>query len=155
MTHSAHNIIRKCLPNEELLAWVAQDIKKGRSVTLTIRGNSMNPFLVDGRDQITLSPFTEDDLRPGAVILARESSGRLLLHRIICRQKETITMLGDGNLYHTEQTCVSNVVGLLTKAVRKGKEYDCHERTWKWYSALWLRLRPIRKELLSLHRFFQ
>lgn len=145
-------ITRKQFPNEILLAQVAHYIKEGRSVTLTVRGNSMNPFLADGRDQVTLSPFTEEELIPGAVILARESGGRMLLHRIINRQGEVLTMLGDGNVLYTEQTCVSDVVGILTKTIRKGKEYACDKRTWQWYSTLWIKLRPIRKELLILFR---
>lgn len=145
-------IARKQFPNEVLLAQVAHYIKEGRSVTLTVRGNSMNPFLTDGRDQVTLSPFTEEELKPGAVILARESGGRMLLHRIISRQGEVLTMLGDGNVLYTEQTCVSDVIGILTKIIRKGKEHACNGRTWQWYSTLWIKLRPIRKELLILFR---
>lgn len=145
-------IARKQFPNEVLLAQVANYIKEGRSVTLTVRGNSMNPFLADGRDQVTLSPFTEEELKPGAVILARESGGRMLLHRIISRQGEVLTMLGDGNVLYTEQTCVSDVIGILTKIIRKGKERACNGRTWQWYSTLWIKLRPIRKELLILFR---
>lgn len=151
----SQNIARKCIPNEILLTQVAQYIREGRSVTLTVRGNSMNPFLVDGRDQVTLSPFIEKELQPGAVVLARESGGRLLLHRIIRRQGEVLTMLGDGNIQYTEETCISNVIGIMTKTIRKGKEYACNERTWQWYSALWFKLRPMRKELLSLFRILQ
>lgn len=151
----SQDIARKCIANEILLSHVAHYISEGRSVTLTVRGNSMNPFLVDGRDQITLSPFVEKELQPGAVILARESGGRLLLHRVIHRQGEVLTMLGDGNIGYTEKTCVSDVIGIMTKTIRKGKEYACNERAWQWYSSLWIKLRPIRKELLIFFRILQ
>lgn len=149
--------VRKYIPNEILLSQVAHYIREGHSVTLTVRGNSMNPFLVNGRDQVILSPFTEEELQPGAVILARENEGRVLLHRIIHRQGEILTMLGDSNIHHPEQTNISNVIGIVTKTIRKGKEYACHKQPWQWYSLLWTKLHPIRKELLILfhilHRY--
>ena len=56
---------KRIIPNEVLLPEVARLISEGHTVTLTVRGNSMNPFLVDRRDRIILGPFTDDDLQPG------------------------------------------------------------------------------------------
>ena len=42
--------MKKSIPNEILLPEVARLIKEGHTVTITVRGNSMNPFLVDRRD---------------------------------------------------------------------------------------------------------
>ena len=39
--------MKKSIPNEILLPEVARLIKEGHTVTITVRGNSMNPFLVD------------------------------------------------------------------------------------------------------------
>lgn len=55
---------KRIIPNEVLLPEVARLISEGHTVTLTVRGNSMNPFLVDRRDRIILGPFTDDDLQP-------------------------------------------------------------------------------------------
>ena len=38
--------MKKSIPNEILLPEVARLIKEGHTVTITVRGNSMNPFLV-------------------------------------------------------------------------------------------------------------
>lgn len=54
------------LPNEVLLAEVSQLIREGYSVTLTVRGFSMRPFLEDRRDKAVLAPY--DTLRLGDVI---------------------------------------------------------------------------------------
>ena len=62
---------KRIIPNEVLLPEVARLISEGHTVTLTVRGNSMNPFLVDRRDRIILGPFTDDDLQPGVAVLAR------------------------------------------------------------------------------------
>ena len=56
MANSNH---KKLIPNEVLLPEVARLISEGHTVTLTVRGNSMNPFLVDRRDSIVLGSFAE------------------------------------------------------------------------------------------------
>ena len=48
---------KRIIPNEVLLPEVARLISEGHTVTLTVRGNSMNPFLVDRRDRIILGPL--------------------------------------------------------------------------------------------------
>lgn len=142
----------KILPNELIVKELAKNIREGHSVSFTIRGNSMNPFLKDGRDQVTLSPFRKDDLRSGAVILAREMRGRYLLHRIITREGDKITMSGDGNTGLVEETSIDNVVGVLTKVFRKGVCYQCDGIVWKSYSVCWMRLTPLRRVLLRVIR---
>ena len=43
--------MKKSLPNDLLIPEVAELIRQGHTVTLTARGNSMNPFIVDRRDR--------------------------------------------------------------------------------------------------------
>ena len=57
--------MKKSIPNEILLPEVARLIKEGHTVTITVRGNSMNPFLVDRRDRVTLGDFTTGRHRTG------------------------------------------------------------------------------------------
>ena len=61
--------MKKSIPNEILLPEVARLIKEGHTVTITVRGNSMNPFLVDRRDRVTLGDFTTEQLQPGVTVL--------------------------------------------------------------------------------------
>ena len=68
---------KRIIPNEVLLPEVARLISEGHTVTLTVRGNSMNPFLVDRRDRIVLGPFTDNDLQLNTVVLARDTNGRI------------------------------------------------------------------------------
>ncbi len=146
--------MKKNVPNEILLPEVARLIAEGRTVTIIVRGNSMNPFLVDRRDRITLGNFTPDDLQPGASILARDLTGRIVFHRIIRRNGKTLTLQGDGNLTQTEETSIHRVMGLMTAAIRKGKEYPADGKVWKRYSYWWLKLTPARRWLLAVFRRF-
>ena len=74
----------------------------------------MAPFLVDRRDKVILSPFHRKDLKPGVVILARDTDGRIVLHRIIRRQEDKLILMGDGNCKGTETTTSEQVMGVVT-----------------------------------------
>lgn len=144
--------MKKSIPNEILLPEVARLIAEGHTATIVVRGNSMNPFLVDRRDRITLGTFTSDDLQPGASVLARDTTGRIVFHRIIHRNGETLILQGDGNLAQTEETSINQVMGLMTVAIRKEKEYPADGKVWKRYSYWWLKLTPVRRWLLAIFR---
>ncbi|RRD93101.1 S24/S26 family peptidase [Bacteroides heparinolyticus] len=143
---------KKKIPNETLLPEVGRLIREGRTVTITVRGNSMNPFLVDGRDRITLGGFEPEALQPGVAVLARDTAGRIFFHRIVFRTGDTLTMQGDGNPEQTEESSVDQVMGVLVEAIRKGKRYPAAGKVWKCYSYCWMRLKPLRKLLLALFR---
>ena len=129
------------LPNEVLLAEVSQLIREGYSVTLTVRGFSMRPFLEDRRDKAVLAPY--DTLRLGDVILAEITPGHYVLHRIVGLDGDTITLMGDGNLVGRE-TC--------TRGKGSERPVSTDGRLWKTYSALWTRLLPVRRYLLAFYR---
>ena len=138
--------MKKSLPNDLLIPEVAELIRQGRTVTLTARGNSMNPFIVDRRDRVVLSPCTDAQLQPGAVVLALTNDHRYVLHRIVRRQGDELTLLGDGNLHQTERTDTSRVIGLLTAVIRKDGA------VWLRYSRWWRRLTPVRRWVLAIFR---
>lgn len=144
--------MKKSIPNEILLPEVARLIEAGHTVTITVRGNSMNPFLVDRRDRIILGGFTPNDLQPGVAVLARDTTGRIVFHRIIRRNGESLTLQGDGNLTQTEETSVAQVMGLMREAIRKEKHYSANGKTWKRYSYWWIILKPVRRWLLAIFR---
>jgi len=147
------NELRKVsLPNEPLLTEIGQMIAAGYRVTLRVRGNSMNPFFVDRRDEVILSPFTKYDLRPGAIVLVRDDSGKFVLHRIIEVEGDKLTLMGDGNLKGTEEASAENVIGLVTNAIRKGKQITCSGFYWDTLSSMWVTFKPVRRWLLAIWR---
>ena len=127
-------------------------ISEGRTVSLTLKGNSMNPFIVHLRDQMTLGPWKDEDIRKGCVALVKDTKGRYVIHRIIKRENDTVTLIGDGNvdLYETAQMC--NIIGIMYSITRKGKEWKRDSRIWRLYSWLWMFLLPVRRWPLGLWR---
>lgn len=144
---------KRLIDNEVMLPKVAELIASGHTVTLRVKGQSMNPFLRHGRDQVTLAPFETLSLQPGVVVLAREQgSGRIVLHRIIHREGDRLTLQGDGNVQGVELTTVHLVMGQVIEFIRGTKHYPVNGCTWRLYSNLWLKLKPIRRWLLAVCR---
>lgn len=101
--------------NGELLILIEESIREGKSVSLTVKGNSMSPLLRDGKDVVKLVPFRPEEIKRGDVILFRYGA-RFLLHRIISidrsnQEDPAIITKGDA-LKNTENTRMSAVVAL-------------------------------------------
>lgn len=127
-------------------------ISEGRTATFTVKGNSMNPFIVHLRDQITMGPWQDEDIRKGCVALVRDTKGNYLIHRIISKKNDTITLIGDGNvgLYETAKT--NEIIGIMHSITRKGKEWKADDRIWRLYSWFWMAILPVRRWPLALWR---
>ena len=120
-------------------------ISEGKTVTITVKGNSMNPFMVHLRDQMTLGPWKEEDIKKGTVALVRDIHGNHLIHRIIKVYPNHVVLLGDGNLIQTETATKDNIIGIMYAITRKGRTYTHKSLTWRAYSALWDLLTPVRR----------
>ncbi len=127
-------------------------ISEGKTVSLTVKGNSMNPFIVNLRDRITLGPWKDEEIRKGCVALVKDTRGNYLVHRIINREGNTVTLLGDGNLGLLETATMDNVIGIMYSIDRKGRTWTRESLVWRFYSWIWMLLKPVRRWPLGLWR---
>ena len=127
-------------------------ISEGKTVSLTVKGNSMNPVLVHLRDQMTLGPWKDEDIRKGCVALVKDIRGQYLVHRIIRRNENTVTLIGDGNVGLYETAELGEIIGIMYNITRKGKIWKADDRKWKLYSWFWMVLLPVRRWPLGLWR---
>ena len=127
-------------------------ISEGKSVTLTVKGNSMNPFIVHMRDRMTLGPWKDEDIRKGTVALVRDIRGNYLIHRIIRKEENTVTLLGDGNVGFTETATIDNIIGIMHSIERKNKIWTSKSMIWRIYSWVWMTLTPLRRYPLAIWR---
>lgn len=138
------------IPNNVLLPEVDRLLSEGINVTLKVKGNSMLPFIVGGRDSVVLTKA--GNLHCGDMVLARLDDDRYVLHRIIRIEGEQITLMGDGNLIGTERCRLPAISGKVIKVVRNGKYIDVDTPTERRKAKLWKRLKPIRRYLLAVYR---
>lgn len=140
------------LQNDVFLPQVVELINEGHTVTIMARGNSMMPFIKDGRDSLIFSNLNLD-IRVGEAVLAEIHKGVFVCHRIVEIKDGKVTLRGDGNVQGTETCRIEDVKARLVAVKRCGKYYDLRtSKAWKIYSFCWTRLLPLRRYLLALYR---
>lgn len=135
-----------------IMSEIAKLISEGRTVTITAKGYSMNPFIVHMKDEITLGPLNDDMIKKGAVVLVKDNRGVFVLHRIIRRDGDQIRLMGDGNIGIIETASIKNILGLLTSVTKKGRTYKTDGLIWRLYSWFWQLITPIKRYPLALWR---
>lgn len=140
------------MQNDVFLPQVVELINEGHTVTIMARGNSMMPFIKDGRDSLIFSNLNLD-VRVGEAVLAEIHKGVFVCHRIVGIKDGKVTLRGDGNIQGTETCRIEDVKAQLVAVARDGKYYDLNtSKVWKIYSFCWTRLLPLRRYLLALYR---
>ncbi|MDE6654749.1 MAG: S24/S26 family peptidase, partial [Muribaculaceae bacterium] len=78
-------------------------------------------------------------LREGDVVLARVSDGSYVVHRIVGMRGDRITLMGDANLYRTEECRRKDICGKAVGVIRDGKQRrltlfgtKLRIRLWRW-----------------------
>ena len=135
-----------------MISEISKLISEGRTVTITAKGYSMNPFIVHMKDQLSLGPWEDEMIRKGAVVLVKDNRGAFVLHRIISRNGDQIRLMGDGNIGIIETASTTNIIGLMTCVTKKGRTYKTDGLTWRLYSWFWLLITPIKRYPLGLWR---
>lgn len=137
--------------NSIIMPEIVNMLNEGHTVTLRLRGYSMQPFLEDGRDKALLKkPVT---IKNGDPVLAEISKGMYVLHRIIKMEGNSLILRGDGNI-STEVCHISDIKGIAIGFYRKGRDkIDLTDGIkWRIYSFFWTALFPLRRYLLFLYR---
>uniref|UniRef100_UPI003FF0184B S26 family signal peptidase n=1 Tax=Alistipes shahii TaxID=328814 RepID=UPI003FF0184B len=140
------------LPNQLFFAEVEAMLAEGREVQIRMKGHSMRPLLRSERDQVVLTPCADPArLQPGDVVLFR-CCGRHILHRIVRRDGERLTLAGDGNYRIMEQCTTRDVAGIAVRVIRaSGRVVGCDSPGWQLRSRLWLAIPPwLRRQVLRV-----
>ena len=116
---------------------IKETLDRGGTFSLTITGTSMYPFIVGGRDKVTLSPLPEK-LKKNDLPLYRRVDGAFVLHRIVKVCKDgTYTCCGDHQWQLEKGLRREQMIGLATEYVRKGKHLTNKNLLYKFYRMTW------------------
>lgn len=127
------------ISNRELFTIVRDTLLEGKTVRVSVKGESMLPFFRSG-STITLRPAKAEDIRKYAVVMA-DAGDSFVVHRIIEVGEEYVTLLGDGNYNGTERVAREKIYGVV----------DC-SATHLFFAKIWLWLRPVRRYPLAIFR---
>lgn len=141
----------KIIENNVLFSDIEQILREGGSATIRIKGDSMRPFLRNGRDTVTLSMLPDSGMRRGMVLLFR-CGDRWLLHRLRHIDGGTLTIKGDGNCRITERIQPTAVVGYASAIGRNGHTIAYGSAQWKLLTIYSLMFKVLRTAWYSINR---
>ena len=136
------------LSNELFFAEVEQLISQGENVTITIKGNSMRPWLQNSKHKVIVRPLADSILQCGDIALFRYK-GKHILHRVVKIENGKITFSGDGNIGIKEQASKDDVIALVESIITpSGRVIECNSNEWKTKSKLWLALPQFARRII-------
>ncbi len=126
-------------------------VNEGMRVTFPVKGYSMLPFIIGGRESVDL--VKPEKIEVGQVVLAWVEGCRYVVHRIISIEGNLVTLMGDGNLAGVEHCAPNDVKALAINVVTAGGKHHPLYNTWRIRaSRLWWKLLPVRRWILAIYR---
>lgn len=101
-------------------ALVAGLLREGTAVRLSVTGHSMTPFVRAG-DVLTIEPLGERRLSRGDVVLCAPDR-RLVAHRIVGWRAGLVRVRGDVAPAEDAALAPADVLGVVTRVERGGRE---------------------------------
>lgn len=148
-----NNSGNKIVSTENIVPLIKESLDCGHKVKFTVSGYSMYPWIAHNRDQVLLARADETGLRLGDIILFQNKNDKYILHRIYKKEAEGYWTIGDSCLYLDEMVHPTEIIGVVEKIYRKGKEIDCNSFLWHSIFSIWRLLLPARVYLLMLFFF--
>lgn len=145
------------LPNDIFFSHVSESLAEGKTVTFIVKGYSMYPFFRNGKDRVCMAGYDGRELRKGEVILFRYR-GKYVMHRIYGVETDpggttVYRTVGDGNVRGRETAVPCEIAGVALKRLTPSmKEWSCSSWSWRFLSALWMRLYCVRRWCLAVLR---
>lgn len=141
---------RKTAKGYEVFDAVSELVDEEKTVKITVRGNSMLPFIFNGRDQVELKK--QSSYKVGDIVLARNGN-RFVLHRIWKFEGDNVILHGDGNpLRKKEKMPVTDIVAKVIAIYFNGKKKLTDAPWQKFKYKVWQLLLPFRRVLLGVYR---
>ena len=127
-------------------------LQEGRRVVLAVKGTSMYPFIIGGKESVELvSP--QAPLKVGDVVLAWVDGTHYVIHRIIGIEGNQVSLMGDGNIRGIEHCSTDEVAAIAEYVISpKGKRRYLYTKGRMRFARLWRRLLPVRRWILAIYR---
>ncbi len=155
-----HEIPVRIVDNQEYMKVVRSILEEGKEVPLVVTGNSMMPFLIDRRDQVLIKRI-ERPLKKGDIAFFQRENGQYIMHRIHFMRKDGRTgenqfyFIGDGQKNIEGPIKETQIFGVITGVLRKGKYLDEHTFTWRLFKNIWRYVIPFRPLIIKIYSLFK
>lgn len=129
-----------------------EEIKKSGRIIYTNVGDSMMPYIKQGRDVLVISEVN-GRLNKYDVPLYKRDSGQYVLHRILKVRENDYVICGDNRWNKEYGITDRHIIGILTGVIRDGQEIPVTSRKYRIYVHLWCDLFPVRAFILRVCQF--
>ena len=139
------------MKDEVIIQEAIRLVDDGVSVTFPVKGWSMLPFIIGGRESVIL----QKPVRPqvGDVVLAWVEGVRYVVHRIIRIDGDQVTLMGDGNIAGREHCTLDDVKAVATHVVdARGRRHELYDKRHVAAARWWAKLLPVRRWILAIYR---
>lgn len=126
------------VPIEALIPVMEEAFRRGKSFRLPIRGTSMLPLLVEGRDAVILAK-PSGALAAGDIPLYRRSDGTYVLHRVVAVEGSAYVLCGDNQTAPEHGVTDADVCAVVTAIERDGKPVELTDPAYCRYCRKMLR----------------
>ena len=137
--------------NENLYPYVKELLEKKGEAIITVKEKSMLPFIKDNKDQVILEKKDFNSLDKGEIIFFKSRWGDYTISRIYSKSDLGYLTIGDGNLEFDGYVRSKDVLAVVKKIVKMGKQIDCDSYFWKIIFNIWMKLLPMREYLLKIY----
>ncbi len=133
---------------KDLMPLIKESIEAGQRVRMQVSGISMTPILHDMRDSVVLE--NPKEIKKYDIVLHQRTNGQYILHRIIKKRGNVLTIAGDFETEKEYPVYEKQVVAKVVSFCRNGKEYKVTDFIIWLYSRLWVFIFPQRQNVLYL-----
>ncbi len=145
----------KMIKIQNIIPIIAEIFNSGSSLCLTVKGQSMHPFLREDLDRVELSPVFFDGISRADIVLIKRVNGQYVLHRVFRKEKGSFYIVGDAQQWIEGPLNPHQLVAVVTAVWRGNRKIEVNNCWWKFLSVLWLWLLPFRYQLLKTKRFLR
>ena len=131
-----------------------EEIEKSGKIIYTNVGDSMMPFIKQGRDVLVISR-AEGRLKRYDVPLYKRDSGQYVLHRILKVRENDYVICGDNRCSREYGITDRHIIGVLTGIIRDGREIPVTDRKYRIYVHLWCDFFPVRAFIIRIRQFLK
>ena len=135
---------------EALLPFLIELLSEGKTVNMTVTGNSMLPLFRSGIDSVILA--RPETIRKFDIVLYVQTSGKAILHRVVKCRRTGYMIVGDNQIELDGPIDRHQIKAVVTGFCRGGKVYSAKIWWSRLYGFVWGHGRLVRPLLLPLVR---
>lgn len=126
----------------DLMPIIMAVIEEGDCFPLAVKGNSMYPFLREGKDKVVFSSLKGRTIKRGDIILFQRKNCQYIVHRVYKIENDnTLTLVGDNQVLLEKGIKLDQVKAYVGSVVRNGREIDCEQGIIRWLMTVYMIIR--------------